>query len=387
MNKSLPATISLRFVKHNVNDTKGNLIDPFEWNCVPAEVDLHDNKIKCEVEVDLIEAMGLTFSADDPEITALSIKYNGVDYAVDVTKCKAAFSSQSQVTFGTGGKTQRAAIAFSLQESVLSLKPCVGERKNYLVFSGAYDALFEMTLQRRGRNFHFSSPRGSDLLTVSSDDKFSEDDWLLMILAFSLFQNARITLLESHTETEFLLYIQLPPPAGIRLCPDETIFLLLWQWLIENDRFLLQRNMLEFFLSGTRNHGDYVDFRLLNLFVCMDSICGNEGRSFGKRISDTFGVSKGDGHWLAYVRNHMVHAGASISEAIAGAFADFSRKQIPRGLSLSRYAAYSTATNKQKLPFALYCDVIDLIMAYFMKVIGYSLRIDKMSVLFNITIK
>ncbi len=386
MNKSLPATISLRFVKHNIQDAKGNLIDPVEWNCVPAEVDLHDNRIKCEIELDLIEAMGLFFSADSPEITALSIKYNGVDYTVDVTKCKAVLSFRSPATF-TGRKIQRVAIVFSLLKSVLSLKPCVGERKNYLVFSGAYDAPFEMTLQRRGQNFHFSSPKGSDLLTVSSDDKFPKDDWLLIILAFSLFQNAEIKLLESHTETEFLLYIQLPPPAGTRLFPNKKVFPLIWQWLIENDRFLSQRNTLEFFLSGTRNHGNYLDFRLLNLFICMDSICGHERGSFGKRISDTFKISEGDGHWLAYVRNHMVHAGASISEAITGAFADFSRKQIPRSLSLSRYAAYSTAINKQKLSFALYCDVIDLIMAYFMKVIGYSQRINKMSVLFNITIK
>lgn len=384
--KQIPAIISFELVEHGIKDRDGNHLPPLVWNNVPAMIDFYDNRINCEIAINLIELMALS----DPQITALSIRYSDSDYAVDVNKCNILLFSTSSCTYDCTRNTlerKRVTISFSFKKSILSLIPHDKDRVYSLVFSGACKEPFEMEQQYKGQNFCFSSPKDCDLLTVSSDTVFPKDTWALIIMSFSLFQNAEIRLLETHTPDDFQLYIQLPPPPGTHLCTHKNIFSLIWDWLAVDDNFLQQRNMLEFFFAGARNREGYIDFRLINLFVCINSICGGTGQ-FGVNIANRFRISEGDGHWLAYVRNRMVHEGASIAEAIDGAFADFNDKQVPRGLTLSRYAAYQTTTEpREKLIFALYCDVIDLIMAYFMRTIGCSQRISEMRAIYGAFVK
>lgn len=398
MNKHLHAFISFKLINHTIKRViNWNYVpvEPLEYSRIPAEIDLYNSKISCNITLNDIEFFTLNFCGSNIEITEFTIQYNGLEYAVDVTKHEIIFISNcldyNERHGKLSDKPKSRTILFALRHAVLYLIPHNDyDRGNYLVFSGADNAHFETTLPYNGKIFSFLSQENSDLLKVSSDREFTENDAILIRLAFSLFQNAEIALLEFHTEKEFQLYIQLPPVPGTRLCKDNKIFNLIWEWLSTSDEQLSRiRNTLEFFFAGTRNYGSYIDFRLINLFICMDSI-RNEGKGtkpFGVRISNYFGISEGDGYWLAYIRHHMVHEGATIVEAINGALVDFYNNQVRRGFSLSHYAVYDTATDKSSLPFTLYCDVIDLIMEYFMKTIGYDQQIEKMCNIYNAIVK
>ena len=387
MDYQIPAIISIKLDLPDLKNGNGNSVF-CHWDNVNAVIDFCNSQISCELELNCIEALALLQSNDALKITSLSVDYNNFFYDANIEENDYFISHVSPVLYDCPQdmlEHKKIHVSFSMKRTVIQLTSQEEKGKNYLVFSGANRDEFQACVQYKGQSFVFQSHKNSGLLMVSSDRVIHQESWPLIILAYSLFQNGEITLLESHSQNLFQLYVQLPPPAGARLCKDKAVFLLIWKWLARNNEFMRQRNILDFFFAGTRSHGSNLDFRLINLFVCMNSICGKN--HFGDNISKYLGVSKGDGLWLSYIRNYMVHEGKSILEAIDGATSDFIIKQAPKGIKMSRYMVYSTATGKWSLPFALYSDIIDLLMAYFMKTIGYDKPIRKMYDLFGLSVK
>lgn len=361
--KQIPARLNFALAGHN-------LTKPFIWENVPGIVDFHENNICCDLDVRVTRAMALEKLEEEIQLTALTIKYSGSWYQADVSKCHFFIYFVPNAVNNPKGMEKRS-LSVTFLKAMLSLTPHDTDSHFVMVFSGANPWPLEASVAYRGQTFHLNSPKNSDLLTVSSDGEFPENIWILISASFSLFQNGGIRHLEYHSVDEFQLYIQAPPPAGTPLCSDKNIFPMLWDWLANGDNFLRQRNTIEFFLAGSQNREGYLEFRLINLFVCMNSICGPEDCAFGKKIARCFGIDEADGYWLAYVRDNLVHEGKSIGQAISEAFIRFEKRQKPQGLTLVRYT--SPVTKKK-----LYGDMIDLIMHYFMNEIGYTQPIGKL---------
>ncbi|GEM_PF-5350914 len=348
----------------------------FTWKDVKGVLDLHDRKILCRILVTPIQAVALNFFSQNLKISEILIPNENRVYHVDLNRLKYWVSFGSSLSFDEAKwDVKPLNLAFSFHASTLEMncteaQPSPCNEKYVLWFSGVRARAFHDEVEYEGQKIEVQTRAGGEILQMSSDQAFSEELIQTGAIAFSLYQNAEVKLLEQIHEQKIILNVQTAPDPGADLPLPPQVFRMLWEWLAKSGYAKTKRNIFSCYFSGARLRGEYTELKLTELFLCMNAICGGGGR-FGLNLSRHFHISEGDGIWLSYVRNKLVHEGASLDESILAAYPEFEENQVPRGKTLHRYANLTEKMDANERCNFVYCDAVNLIFAYFMEKAGY----------------
>lgn len=349
--------------------------EKFVWTDVPCVLDLYEHKFICRIMVTQLEAVALNFNSNHLRIRRALFTNGNRLYVVDMKGLEYMATFSSTMVFNSNTQEKKPLqVAFRFHASKLHLVPLDKTIQDtngdyILVFIGARQYAFCDRFEYRGQFFTVESKENNETVIVRSDKEIPADAVQLFQLAYSFFQNAEIKLLEYHTREDLTMHVQIAPDpcADLRLEPE--VFQMILAWLVRDDCFKTKRNIYSYYFSGARLLGDYTDLKLTYLFLCMNAVCGGGGR-FGLNISRHFHISEGDGIWLSYVRNYLVHEGVPLEDAIERAYPEFEENQVPRGKTLERYAKLTEEPVEARSRI-VYCDVVNLLYAYFMEETGY----------------
>ena len=320
-----------------------------------AILDFVDSCIVCETTTETPLKIG---SASNVILTALSIDYCKCHYDIDVSCLNLEYSYKEH--------DKVIILVFSFEKNILSIPRLKSDNHNYrLVFLGARNKL-NLSINYNGQVLRFYTQ--DEFLNISSEEPMPEKISQFTSMAYSLFQNSEIKLLEEHSPNVFKLYIQFPAPPGRVLCYGSKIFEKIWNWVVENDESEKKKNAIDFFISGAKLTGESFDFRLMKLFVAIDAICKEKGKALYRCITKEFSLDEADGVLIANVRNAMIHDGVDANSAIESVL----------NKKLIKFDYIKSDDKDKKVKF--YCGVIDLIVEYFMTKSGvdYENEVHKM---------
>lgn len=364
------------FIDFDFSVSVGENTIRFQHHEVPARLDFHERKFIARINVRQLEAIALSFRSECIKLKKVVFQTRQRCFSLDLDSFQYIPASNAAIAFHSRMEKQQFQtfdITFRFHAKTLKFvsapKNETEKKLHTLVFSGARNFEFRQTIDWHGQSIVAKSEADSPFLNLHSDTQISDDFVQLFSLAFSLFQNAEIRLFESYCEDTLILYVQTPPHPCVSLIHSISFFPCIMDWLERNDYYKHAKNRFSYYFSGARLHDDYLELKISQLFLCMNVICGNGGR-FGLHIAKYFHLVEGDGIWLSYVRNNMVHEGLSLDSAIENACDDFNENQVPRGKELFRYSDILTYP-VEKRALRVYTDVVNLIYAYFMEKAGY----------------
>lgn len=360
------------------------------WSNVTGVLDLETFNLSCSVIANPDQQLKI-LRQDPISLVKLSVQYNDMLYNVILQKNDAYLTYKSKYIFN-GTDEQTINFRFSFLRSELKLKKTAIEKKQQLFFIGMRKNGISTEVEYSGKKICIRGDKHDDILLVDSEMPLTKDIERLIYMTFSIYQNGKLTLHIKHDNEIMFLYPVKREIHGIDVHFDIFPFNVLWSWLLKENLYKKWMYCIEFFFAGMQKSGSYIDFRLMNLFVFINAVISinrphGEKEKFGSEIAQLLDIDEGDGFWLAYVRNALVHDGAAIPHAIEKANDEFLKKQTKQGKKLVRYKNFELPTeHPNDRAFLLYCDIMDLTEAFIMRSAGYTDKWLEIKKRFGLTI-
>lgn len=361
------------------------------WNRIEGILNLETFDLSCTVTSTPDQRWAMMFERNRISISELVIEYNEQwCNAVDINKV--AYLAHCSGFSVEDPPEREMDLQFHFKKNELKLRKPEPFTSQQLIFVGMRKNGVSSEVMYNGEKICVKGEKHDDILRVESEGPLSEDIEHLVYMAFSIYQNGKLTLHAKYDNEFIFLYPAKREISGIDVHFGIWPFNVLWNWLLKDDLYKKWLYCIEFFFAGMQKSGSYIDFRLMNLFVFINAVISidrveGSKEQFGAEIASLLDISEGDGYWLAYVRNALVHDGAAIPHAIEKANDEFLKKQTKQGKKLVRYKNFELPTeHPNDRAFLLYCDIMDLTEAFIMRSAGYTDKWLEIKKRFGLTI-